>query len=146
MTFVIKLQKSRRFICSENEKKCPKQHPSRRSSTFTHLNSSYRSPQLTARASITDYIFFKMVGRIILSLLLATWFPVDCNPGPIDDIAIDRYFIPKRCIREVKSGDFVRYHYNGTFTDGKLFDSRWVISDQWCSFFAFCTIQFFAKQ
>ncbi|RXN32786.1 peptidyl-prolyl cis-trans isomerase FKBP10-like protein [Labeo rohita] len=66
-----------------------------------------------------------MVGRIILSLLLATWFPVDCNPGPIDDIAIDRYFIPKRCIREVKSGDFVRYHYNGTFTDGKLFDSSY---------------------
>lgn len=66
-----------------------------------------------------------MLQRIILSLLLATWFYVDCNPGPIDDIAVDRYFIPKRCVREVKSGDFVRYHYNGTFTDGKRFDSRW---------------------
>uniref|UniRef100_A0A8C1VRR3 peptidylprolyl isomerase n=1 Tax=Cyprinus carpio TaxID=7962 RepID=A0A8C1VRR3_CYPCA len=73
-----------------------------------------------------------MVRRIILSLLLATWFSVDCNPGPIDDIAVDRYFIPKRCIREVKSGDFVRYHYNGTFTDGKLFDSSY---DRGAAFF-----------
>jgi len=65
-----------------------------------------------------------MLQRIVLSLLLATWFYVDCNPGPIDDIAVDRYFIPDACVREVKSGDFVRYHYNGTFTDGKRFDSR----------------------
>uniref|UniRef100_A0A673KRU9 peptidylprolyl isomerase n=1 Tax=Sinocyclocheilus rhinocerous TaxID=307959 RepID=A0A673KRU9_9TELE len=73
-----------------------------------------------------------MVRRIILSLLLATWFSVDCNPGPIDDIAVDRYFIPKSCIREVKSGDFVRYHYNGTFTDGKQFDSSY---DRGAAFF-----------
>uniref|UniRef100_A0A671QYN5 peptidylprolyl isomerase n=1 Tax=Sinocyclocheilus anshuiensis TaxID=1608454 RepID=A0A671QYN5_9TELE len=73
-----------------------------------------------------------MVRRIFLSLLLATWFSVDCNPGPIDDIAVDRYFIPKSCIREVKSGDFVRYHYNGTFTDGKLFDSSY---DRGAAFF-----------
>lgn len=66
-----------------------------------------------------------MLQRIVLSLLLATWFYVDCNPGPIDDIAVERYHIPKPCVREVKSGDFVRYHYNGTFTDGKRFDSRW---------------------
>lgn len=66
-----------------------------------------------------------MLQKIILSLLLATWFSVDCNPGPIDDILIDRYFVPKRCVREVKSGDFVRYHYNGTFTDGKRFDSSY---------------------
>uniref|UniRef100_A0A8C1VTC4 peptidylprolyl isomerase n=1 Tax=Cyprinus carpio TaxID=7962 RepID=A0A8C1VTC4_CYPCA len=73
-----------------------------------------------------------LLQEIILSLLLATWFSVDCNPGPIDDIAVDRYFIPKRCIREVKSGDFVRYHYNGTFTDGKLFDSSY---DRGAAFF-----------
>ncbi|XP_059386628.1 peptidyl-prolyl cis-trans isomerase FKBP10 [Carassius carassius] len=73
-----------------------------------------------------------MVRRVILSLLLATWFSVDCNPGPIDDIAVDRHFIPKNCIREAKSGDFVRYHYNGTFTDGKLFDSSY---DRGAAFF-----------
>uniref|UniRef100_A0A8C1IND8 peptidylprolyl isomerase n=1 Tax=Cyprinus carpio TaxID=7962 RepID=A0A8C1IND8_CYPCA len=78
------------------------------------------------------YIFLKMVRKVVLSLLLATWFSVECNPGPIDDIAVDRYFIPKSCFREVKSGDFVRYHYNGTFTDGKLFDSSY---DRGAAFF-----------
>lgn len=36
---------------------------------------------------------------------------------------MDRYSIPKVCAREVKNGDYVRYHYNATFVDGKTFDS-----------------------
>uniref|UniRef100_H3C011 peptidylprolyl isomerase n=1 Tax=Tetraodon nigroviridis TaxID=99883 RepID=H3C011_TETNG len=41
----------------------------------------------------------------------------------LGDVVVDRYFIPKICVRESKSGDHIRYHYNATFADGKTFDS-----------------------
>ncbi|XP_071375619.1 peptidyl-prolyl cis-trans isomerase FKBP10 [Centroberyx affinis] len=59
----------------------------------------------------------------ILISLLTTWSSVECNPSPVGDVVVDRYFIPKDCAREVKNGDYVRYHYNVTFLDGKTFDS-----------------------
>ncbi|XP_044193822.1 peptidyl-prolyl cis-trans isomerase FKBP10 isoform X1 [Thunnus albacares] len=55
--------------------------------------------------------------------LLTTWSSVESNPSPVLDVVVDRYFIPKVCVREVKEGDNVRYHYNATFVDGKTFDS-----------------------
>ncbi|GCB80731.1 hypothetical protein scyTo_0016370 [Scyliorhinus torazame] len=48
-----------------------------------------------------------------------------CEPGPLTDVLVDRYFIPSQCSREVQSGDSIRYHYNGTFADGKKFDSSY---------------------
>lgn len=51
-------------------------------------------------------------------------YSVDCNPSPVlGDVVVDRYSIPTVCSREVKSGDYVRYHYNATFLDGNTFDS-----------------------
>ncbi|XP_036428995.1 peptidyl-prolyl cis-trans isomerase FKBP10 [Colossoma macropomum] len=62
--------------------------------------------------------------RLNLVLLLWAWV-AESSPGPVGDIVVDRYSVPKRCRREVKDGDFVRYHYNATFTDGKQFDSSY---------------------
>lgn len=41
-----------------------------------------------------------------------------------DQVQIHTYFTPPSCPRTIQVSDFVRYHYNGTFLDGTLFDSR----------------------
>ncbi|XP_035408470.1 peptidyl-prolyl cis-trans isomerase FKBP9 isoform X2 [Cygnus atratus] len=40
-----------------------------------------------------------------------------------DEVQVQTYFKPEKCTRTVQVSDFVRYHYNGTFLDGTLFDS-----------------------
>lgn len=65
-----------------------------------------------------------MVQMIFLAVLVTV---VACNapPVPLDDIVIEKTFTPERCDRVVKPGDHVRYHYIGTFPDGKKFDSSY---------------------
>uniref|UniRef100_A0A8C8ILY6 peptidylprolyl isomerase n=1 Tax=Oncorhynchus tshawytscha TaxID=74940 RepID=A0A8C8ILY6_ONCTS len=65
-----------------------------------------------------------MFASSLLLLLLKACTYVGCNPT-IGDVVVDRYSIPILCPREVKSGDYVRYHYNVTFQDGKTFDSSY---------------------
>ncbi|XP_055360662.1 peptidyl-prolyl cis-trans isomerase FKBP10 isoform X2 [Betta splendens] len=65
-----------------------------------------------------------MFACCVAVFILSTWSSADCNPSPVlGDVVVDRSFIPQVCAREAKSGDYVRYHYNATFTDGKAFDS-----------------------
>ncbi|XP_048870790.1 peptidyl-prolyl cis-trans isomerase FKBP10 isoform X1 [Brienomyrus brachyistius] len=61
----------------------------------------------------------------IVWIFYLTALYVRCNPSPLEDVTVDRYSVPKTCAREVENGDHVRYHYNGTFTDGKQFDSSY---------------------
>ncbi|XP_077447232.1 peptidyl-prolyl cis-trans isomerase FKBP9 [Stigmatopora argus] len=44
---------------------------------------------------------------------------------PLDDMVIEKTFVPDKCARAVQVGDYVRYHYNGMFPDGKKFDSSY---------------------
>lgn len=44
--------------------------------------------------------------------------------NPKDDVMVVVREAPDSCTRRTAAGDFVRYHYNGTFQDGTAFDSR----------------------
>lgn len=62
------------------------------------------------------------VAGLVLLLSVAT---VLCSAGPLVDVLVERKHLPKACPREVRTEDFIRYHFNGSFfTDGKKFDSR----------------------
>lgn len=57
-------------------------------------------------------------ATVVLDVLLIDVFNVK------DDVQVEVLHVPQPCRRKSKKGDFIRYHYNGTFQDGTLFDSR----------------------
>uniref|UniRef100_A0AAY4DXR5 peptidylprolyl isomerase n=1 Tax=Denticeps clupeoides TaxID=299321 RepID=A0AAY4DXR5_9TELE len=78
-------------------------------------------PRRSSAAKMGPLLFS---GTLLLALLVHF---VACNapPVPLDDVVVERTFVPERCERTVRSGDFVRYHYNGRFPDGTSFDSSY---------------------
>ncbi|XP_073714410.1 peptidyl-prolyl cis-trans isomerase FKBP9 [Misgurnus anguillicaudatus] len=67
----------------------------------------------------------RLTVQMIFLAILVTFVACNAPPVPLDDIVIEKTFTPERCDRTVKPGDFVRYHYIGTFPDGKKFDSSY---------------------
>lgn len=57
-------------------------------------------------------------ASLVFSVLL-----VDFH-NPKDGVSLEHLEVPASCRRRAVTGDFVRYHYNGTLMDGTLFDSR----------------------
>ncbi|XP_041672722.1 peptidyl-prolyl cis-trans isomerase FKBP10 [Cheilinus undulatus] len=45
--------------------------------------------------------------------------------NPKDDLIIEIKEVPEGCTRRTVTGDYIRYHYNGTFQDGRAFDSSY---------------------
>ncbi|KAF4073487.1 hypothetical protein AMELA_G00243810 [Ameiurus melas] len=61
--------------------------------------------------------------KVALFVLCAYCACAMCNTGPNEELIIDRYSLPTRCGREVQVGDYVRYHYTGSFPDGRIIES-----------------------
>ncbi|KAF5880160.1 peptidyl-prolyl cis-trans isomerase FKBP10-like, partial [Clarias magur] len=62
-------------------------------------------------------------SRLIVSVVLALWACGSCSPGPVDDVRVEAYARPERCVREVKRGDLVSYK-RGTAFFVKVGDGR----------------------
>lgn len=83
------------------------------------------------------------LGNILVCLNIEHLHPL-CSPGkeipsqatlvfdvllvdihnPKDNVTIDDQVVPESCTRRTIVGDYVRYHYNGSFLNGATFDSR----------------------
>lgn len=44
--------------------------------------------------------------------------------NPKDNMTIESQVVPESCTRRTVAGDYIRYHYNGTFLNGVTFDTR----------------------
>lgn len=44
--------------------------------------------------------------------------------NPKDNVTVENQVVPDPCMRKSAVGDYIRYHYNGTFLNGVTFDTR----------------------
>ncbi|CAB1431396.1 unnamed protein product [Pleuronectes platessa] len=58
-------------------------------------------------------------ATLVFEVLLVDLF------NPKDDLIVEVKERPRRCTRRTVTGDYIRYHYNGTFQDGTAFDSSY---------------------
>lgn len=45
--------------------------------------------------------------------------------NPKDNITVENQVVPESCTRRSVAGDYIRYHYNGTFLNGVTFDTSY---------------------
>ncbi|KAM9425971.1 peptidyl-prolyl cis-trans isomerase FKBP9 [Pholidichthys leucotaenia] len=45
--------------------------------------------------------------------------------NPKDNITVESQVVPESCTRRSVAGDYIRYHYNGTFLNGVIFDTSY---------------------
>ncbi|XP_059203220.1 peptidyl-prolyl cis-trans isomerase FKBP10 isoform X2 [Centropristis striata] len=58
-------------------------------------------------------------STLVFEVLLVDMF------NPKDDLIVEVKEVPAGCNRRTVTGDYIRYHYNGTFQDGTAFDSSY---------------------
>ncbi|XP_018516078.1 LOW QUALITY PROTEIN: peptidyl-prolyl cis-trans isomerase FKBP10 [Lates calcarifer] len=58
-------------------------------------------------------------ATLVFEVLLVDMF------NPKDDLIVEVKEVPEGCTRRTVTGDYIRYHYNGTFQDGTAFDSSY---------------------
>ncbi|XP_019949853.2 peptidyl-prolyl cis-trans isomerase FKBP10 [Paralichthys olivaceus] len=58
-------------------------------------------------------------ATLVFEVLLVDLF------NPKDDLIVEVKEVPVACTRRTVKGDYIRYHYNGTFQDGTAFDSSY---------------------
>ncbi|KAL7830124.1 hypothetical protein SRHO_G00312510 [Serrasalmus rhombeus] len=85
----------------------------------------WRPPRTTAAASTKDSrVYEKGAGSFPETRHFGDDLSACCRAAVwVFNSQIRGYSLPTLCAREVQQGDYVRYHYTGTFTNGTKFDS-----------------------
>lgn len=79
----------------------------------------------TSRCDIQNSPLFCLPGDEIppQATLVFDVLLVDIH-NPKDNITVENQVVPESCTRRSVVGDYIRYHYNGTFLNGVTFDTR----------------------
>lgn len=97
--------------------------PARPSTSSSHLRSlkaAFCSSEAGFPLCFPSGTLVPPQATLVFDVLLVDVF------NPTDDLTVEVKEVPEGCSRRTAAGDFIRYHYNGTFQDGTTFDSRYL--------------------